>query len=598
MGPDSPLAAGNVGEGDVLLSLNGCSLVDVSNAEAARLQQALVGSGQVHQRLVTLDTQGASPGISFVADAARHVRILSVVPGSVAATAGVQAGSQRSRSLHRTGSYSSLGSNFTEDPIANINDLLQAVEASHHRLTAAQRATIRQLCEPDSAGLVTRHRFQRAYDMVMHGPSSISGQQSRASFVSDVDMDGSFAPTRQTDAGSSIIDPTHINLSGLDDETPRLQSQLLAARETIERLQKENANLKNREKYERSAATQSRQIERDYDEIVALLEAEIAHLRAQLRAGPDEKDTQLMHLRQRVLVLGVQLNKAVHGRQASEAALEKLRDFANRTLRRMIFIGNYGPRFADKSLALRSDGTLQYRPSDGPLPPTAPWAVGDVCRAPHLYTGMMTPAVIESIHVPVHASRTEVQVRFLQYEDVPELEVVSMDALEPLSEEDFVVAAARHGRLAQAVTKMETTKANTTLNSSFTKTEREIESDCRRTLETVGALLEDTVLPFGWESAYTADGLKYYIDHTTQTTSWKHPTSQTDRAINAVAFNDRERAIEADYIRRHEARIREMKQKEKSAIASEREEILALAKQAKSQHVKELLQDLADHIPN
>jgi hypothetical protein len=30
-------------------------------------------------------------------------------------------------------------------------------------------------------------------------------------------------------------------------------------------------------------------IERDYEEIVALLEAEIAHLRSQLLAGPDEK---------------------------------------------------------------------------------------------------------------------------------------------------------------------------------------------------------------------------------------------------------------------------------------------------------------------
>lgn len=81
---------------------------------------------------------------------------------------------------------------------------------------------------------------------------------------------------------------------------------------------------------------------------MALLEAEIAHLRAQLRAGDEEKDVQvgdsgrlmslafgvhalalldllvsrglnltscmqLINLRRRVLVLGVQLNKAVTG---------------------------------------------------------------------------------------------------------------------------------------------------------------------------------------------------------------------------------------------------------------------------------------------
>ncbi|KAM4524681.1 syntaxin-binding protein 4-like [Odontesthes bonariensis] len=30
-------------------------------------------------------------------------------------------------------------------------------------------------------------------------------------------------------------------------------------------------------------------------------------------------------------------------------------------------------------------------------------------------------------------------------------------------------------------------------------------------------------LPYGWEEAYTADGVKYYINHMTQTTSWRLP---------------------------------------------------------------------------
>ena len=39
-----------------------------------------------------------------------------------------------------------------------------------------------------------------------------------------------------------------------------------------------------------AAASQSaRAVEKDYDEIVALLEAEVAHLKAQLIASPDEK---------------------------------------------------------------------------------------------------------------------------------------------------------------------------------------------------------------------------------------------------------------------------------------------------------------------
>ncbi|KAF8162821.1 hypothetical protein B0H34DRAFT_693064 [Crassisporium funariophilum] len=32
-------------------------------------------------------------------------------------------------------------------------------------------------------------------------------------------------------------------------------------------------------------------------------------------------------------------------------------------------------------------------------------------------------------------------------------------------------------------------------------------------------------LPHGWELRFTADGLSYFVDHNTQTTSWIHPSS-------------------------------------------------------------------------
>ncbi|XP_076854675.1 syntaxin-binding protein 4 [Brachyhypopomus gauderio] len=40
---------------------------------------------------------------------------------------------------------------------------------------------------------------------------------------------------------------------------------------------------------------------------------------------------------------------------------------------------------------------------------------------------------------------------------------------------------------------------------------------------TVRAILEVDCLPYGWDEAYTADGIKYYINHVTQTTSWTNP---------------------------------------------------------------------------
>lgn len=50
--------------------------------------------------------------------------------------------------------------------------------------------------------------------------------------------------------------------------------------------------------------------------------------------------------------------------------------------------------------------------------------------------------------------------------------------------------------------------------------------EARDTVKSVKALIEEEPLPFGWEEAYTTDGVRYYINHVTQQTSWLHPVSQ------------------------------------------------------------------------
>ncbi|XP_077020935.1 syntaxin-binding protein 4 isoform X3 [Tamandua tetradactyla] len=44
-------------------------------------------------------------------------------------------------------------------------------------------------------------------------------------------------------------------------------------------------------------------------------------------------------------------------------------------------------------------------------------------------------------------------------------------------------------------------------------------------VKSVRAILDMDCLPYGWEEAYTADGIKYFINHVTQTTSWIHPVT-------------------------------------------------------------------------
>lgn len=51
--------------------------------------------------------------------------------------------------------------------------------------------------------------------------------------------------------------------------------------------------------------------------------------------------------------------------------------------------------------------------------------------------------------------------------------------------------------------------------------------ESKELVRSVRAILDMDCLPYGWEEAYTADGIKYFINHVTQTTSWIHPVMST-----------------------------------------------------------------------
>ncbi|XP_039595315.1 syntaxin-binding protein 4-like [Polypterus senegalus] len=52
-------------------------------------------------------------------------------------------------------------------------------------------------------------------------------------------------------------------------------------------------------------------------------------------------------------------------------------------------------------------------------------------------------------------------------------------------------------------------------------------TEARDLSQSIRSILEVECLPYGWEEAYTADGIKYFINHVTQTTSWTHPVTST-----------------------------------------------------------------------
>ncbi|XP_067859930.1 syntaxin-binding protein 4 isoform X2 [Heptranchias perlo] len=57
------------------------------------------------------------------------------------------------------------------------------------------------------------------------------------------------------------------------------------------------------------------------------------------------------------------------------------------------------------------------------------------------------------------------------------------------------------------------------------RTPASLSSDARELAKSVRAIIEADCLPYGWEEAYTADGIKYFINHVTQMTSWIHPVT-------------------------------------------------------------------------
>uniref|UniRef100_A0A8D2PI67 Syntaxin binding protein 4 n=1 Tax=Zosterops lateralis melanops TaxID=1220523 RepID=A0A8D2PI67_ZOSLA len=65
-------------------------------------------------------------------------------------------------------------------------------------------------------------------------------------------------------------------------------------------------------------------------------------------------------------------------------------------------------------------------------------------------------------------------------------------------------------------------------------------AEARDLAKSLRAILEVDCLPYGWEEAYTADGIKYFINHVTQTTSWIHPVTS---ALSLLCSEEEEDGI-------------------------------------------------------
>lgn len=61
-----------------------------------------------------------------------------------------------------------------------------------------------------------------------------------------------------------------------------------------------------------------------------------------------------------------------------------------------------------------------------------------------------------------------------------------------------------------------------------------IAAEAKEVVTAVRAIIEKDPLPYGWEEAYTADGLRYYINHVTKTTTWSHPKTGVQHMMSSL----------------------------------------------------------------
>ncbi|XP_038613129.1 syntaxin-binding protein 4 isoform X2 [Tachyglossus aculeatus] len=210
-----------------------------------------------------------------------------------------------------------------------------------------------------------------------------------------------------------------------ENQRKQMNEELQNVKQEAKAAVEEARALRSRVHLAEAAQMQARGVEMDYEELIRLLEAEMAQLKIQLADRSDQNQGSVQDLRKRIKVLDCQLRKSEMSRRTLEVAAEKLLQFAEAVHEIFSDSCSSSSNLSDRRVSLPSQ-TLLPR----------------------------------------------------------------------LGKKDRVTPAA-------------------------------VAVEAKELAESVRAILEVDCLPYGWEEAYTADGIKYFINHVTQTTSWTHPVAGT-----------------------------------------------------------------------
>uniref|UniRef100_A0AAY4AL13 Syntaxin binding protein 4 n=1 Tax=Denticeps clupeoides TaxID=299321 RepID=A0AAY4AL13_9TELE len=323
-----------------------------------------------------------------------------------------------------------------------LETLEKALEVVGLKPTETQRQTLREHLRADPGGTVVYGDFERVTKELLKLQIDESGfGKEVARFESDDLMSeaSSYQPGSTSDSEDldemKRLRKEHIKalreIKKLQERLAeseilhgQLQEELVSVKQEAKSAAEEARALRTRVHLAEAAQKQARGMEMDYEEVIRLLEAEIADMKSQLVERPVQAKGESQGLRKRIAVLECQFRKTEKSKKVLEVSTGKLLDF------------------------------------------------------------------VEVVH------------SFLVEDPSPQRNCSSP------GEPKFVAMSQTLGTRGG--------KKHQWSASSIVKEAKELTRSIR-------GVLEMDSLPYGWEEAYTADGMKYYINHVTQMTSWTHP---------------------------------------------------------------------------
>ncbi|KAK6976555.1 Syntaxin-binding protein 4 [Biomphalaria glabrata] len=324
-----------------------------------------------------------------------------------------------------------LSKKLAQDPglKLHIDQLESALTNLGLQLTPSNLTLLRQHLNIDITGMVRFEEFVEAAKIVFQNDFGALKARLTPQIPSEntqvIKVSEDYASiVRERDQLREEIASLKEELLSRSQSGQNAEEQLLLIRKQAQSSIEEVRSLKSKLHLAEQAQAKAQQTERDYEEVVAMLENEVGQLRLQMSKSDG------VNMQKRLAVLVCQLKKAESGKKTYEVATEKLMRFVEHSLETLAAVDN--------------------------------------------------------------SSRT-----------------------------------ANDGNNA----KLNKKRALLTLSN-----------EGRDVIKTVRSLMETIPLPFGWEEAYTAEGVKYYINHLNQTTTWTHPVScmehQTTSKSPALSTND------------------------------------------------------------